>query len=103
MSNQYRTKPVVIEARQWNGGAVAARPIITWILAEGGTVGRSEERPEIRASNGELVQLFEPENICIHTLEGDMTASAGDWIIKGVQGEFYSIKPDVFEATYEAV
>jgi hypothetical protein len=38
----------------------------------------------------------------IPTLEGDMNASVGDYIIKGVQGEFYPCKPDIFEATYEA-
>lgn len=40
-------------------------------------------------------------NFCITTLEGVMTASDGDWIIKGVQGEFYPCKPDIFEETYE--
>lgn len=39
----------------------------------------------------------------IKTLEGVMTASEGDWIIKGVRGEFYPCKPDIFSATYEAV
>lgn len=39
----------------------------------------------------------------IHTLEGTMTAELGDWIIKGVQGEFYPCKPDIFAATYELV
>ena len=39
----------------------------------------------------------------IQTLEGVMTANVGDWIIKGVQGEFYPIKPDIFEETYELV
>ena len=41
--------------------------------------------------------------LVIQTLEGDMTVSLGDWIIKGVCGEFYPCKPDVFEATYEPV
>jgi hypothetical protein len=41
--------------------------------------------------------------IVIPTLEGDMTASIGDWIIKGVNGEPYPCKPDIFEKTYEAV
>lgn len=41
--------------------------------------------------------------IVIHTLEGDMTASVGDWIIRGVAGELYPCKPGVFEATYELV
>jgi len=39
----------------------------------------------------------------IHTLEGDMVAEVGDWIITGVKGEVYPCKPDIFEATYEAV
>jgi hypothetical protein len=43
------------------------------------------------------------DGIKIQTLEGTMTASVGDWIIKGVKGEFYPCKPDIFEATYEAV
>lgn len=39
----------------------------------------------------------------IHTLEGDMTISPGDWIIKGVNGEYYPCKPDIFEKTYEPI
>ena len=39
----------------------------------------------------------------IHTLEGVMRAEVGDWIIRGVRGELYPCKPDIFEATYEAV
>lgn len=41
--------------------------------------------------------------LVIQTLEGDMTARLGDYIIKGIKGEFYPCKPDIFEATYEAV
>lgn len=41
--------------------------------------------------------------LIIETLEGDMTATLGDWIIKGVQGEFYPRKPDIFADTYEEV
>ena len=39
--------------------------------------------------------------LVIQTLEGDMSAALGDWIIKGVKGEFYPCKPDIFEVTYE--
>lgn len=46
---------------------------------------------------GEIIQMT------ITTLEGTMTASIGDWIIKGVKGEFYPCKNDIFEATYEEV
>jgi hypothetical protein len=41
------------------------------------------------------------DGILINTLEGNMKASIGDWIIKGVKGEFYPCKPDIFEMTYE--
>ena len=41
--------------------------------------------------------------IGIRTLEGEMRASSGDWIIRGVKGEFYPCKPDIFDATYEAL
>lgn len=43
------------------------------------------------------------EPLIIHTLEGDMTAMPGDWIITGIKGEQYPCKPDIFEATYEMV
>ena len=44
-----------------------------------------------------------PFGIAIETLEGVMVAAPGDWIIRGVQGEFYPCKPDIFEATYEPI
>ena len=43
------------------------------------------------------------QELIIHTLEGDMKASPGDWIITGVNGEQYPCKPDIFEKTYEPV
>ena len=43
------------------------------------------------------------KTLVIHTLEGDMEASIGDYIIKGVNGEFYPCKPDIFAKTYEGV
>lgn len=75
---KYRKKPVVIEAIQWTGGNVDD---IGRFIGKGLVMER-----------GKLV---------IATLEGEMTASKGDWIIKGVQGEFYPCKPDIFEMTYE--
>lgn len=41
-------------------------------------------------------------SVCIKTLEGEMTGDRSDWIIRGVKGELYPCKPDIFEATYEA-
>jgi len=80
---KFRKKPVVIEAWQFDGSAESARPII-------------ERAPHVRWSadggGGYLV---------IPTLEGDMRGDRGDWIIRGVKGEFYPCKPDIFAATYE--
>jgi len=101
MAKQYRKKPVVIEAMLWEGGSIAASNIVGWIIDGGHAAEWLEEKPEIRVSNGELAQLFEPEHIRIRTLEGDIKASIGDFIIKGVQGEFYPCKSDIFAATYE--
>jgi hypothetical protein len=86
--SKFRKKPVVIEARQWLDGN--GFQIVSWINTEGGSA--------------ELHSLSRPPSyISIETLEGAMRANHGDWIIKGVQGEFYPCKPDIFEATYEAV
>jgi hypothetical protein len=82
---KFRKKPVVIEAVQWNG----ANHLITetFMKGSGATIDYSQSKLGV---------------IQIPTLEGVMTAQAGDWIIKGVQGEFYPCKPDIFEQTYES-
>jgi len=51
----------------------------------------------------EYEEVVRVQGLKIFTLEGSLTASVGDWIIKGVKGEFYPCKPDIFEATYEEV
>lgn len=91
--SRYRKKPVVIDAVRWDGTAMKAGPIVGWILRSGATAQYHEHTP------------FEHEGgyIAIDTLEGTMTAWPGDWIIRGVQGEFYPCKPTIFEATYEPV
>lgn len=84
MSDLYRKKPVVIEARQLT--FENAEEIQAWC---GST--QTWSKPPMRAVSGILVP----------TLESPHEASFGDWIIKGVKGEFYPCKPDIFEATYE--
>jgi hypothetical protein len=81
----YRKKPVVIEAVQLTHENFAE--VKAWC---GGTYW---SEPPMRAITG----------IAIATLEGEMHASYGDWIIRGVKGEFYPCKPDIFEATYTEV
>ena len=56
---------------------------------------------EVRVKGGELARKADTEHLRIRTLEGTMRAEVGDYIIKGVQGEFYPCKPDIFAATYE--
>lgn len=80
---KYRKKPVVVDASQYVMGEL----IPEWL------------HPYI--SNGTILQF--KDRLKIVTLEGEMTADPGDWIIKGVKGEIYPCKPDIFEATYEAV
>lgn len=96
---RYRKKPVVIEARLFQGGAESATPIVDWILAGGGTARWREATPPY--NDGTLGHPGWPEYLAIDTLEGTMDASPGDWIIRGVQGEFYPCKPEIFAATYE--
>lgn len=87
---RYRKRPVVIEAVQWTG--TNADDVL------GFTLGRASVRDESyrRVGSNERVLVIE-------TLEGDMRAEPGDWIICGVKGEFYPCKPDIFSATYESV
>ncbi len=89
---KYRKKPVVIDAVQWTGDNL--RDIIDFTgLHESAKKWTWEEYEKVVALQG----------LKIFTLEGPLNASPGDYIIKGVQGEFYPCKPDIFEATYEQV
>ena len=81
---KYRKRPVVIEAMQWTGDN--AEQIIRWA----GTVN-------VRSSSSR------PETLRVSTLEGDLFAGIGDWIIRGVVGEFHPVRADIFEQTYEPV
>lgn len=80
MIQRYRKKPVVISAVQWTG----------------------QNWHEIRDFVGDDAFLRQGL-LTIHTLEGDMHASIGDYVIRGVKGEFYPCRGDIFEATYERV
>ena len=92
---KYRKKPVVIDAVQWDG-----RNIDAVLLFFGDISKLPNTGAYVHPGIGHCV----PEGtLTIPTLEGEMTARAGDWIIKGVKGEYYPCKPDIFEATYEPV
>ena len=83
MINKYRKKPVIVEAV---------------IL----TVNNIEEVKELAKNAVEHI-IFVDNNLYIETLEGNMNVSIGDYIIKGIAGEFYPCKPDIFKQTYETV
>lgn len=84
MARKFRKKPAVIEAVQWTGK------------------NRSEIYEFTDGCVGDLLGIHGPTGeIIVSTLEGDMKASKGDWIIKGIQGEFYPCKPDIFEDSYD--
>jgi hypothetical protein len=88
--SQYRKKPVVIEAIQWTGENL--REIIDFTgLHPSALKWAWEEYEEVVRTKG----------LKIFTREDPLTASIGDWIIRGIKGEFYPCKPDIFAATYE--
>lgn len=90
--SKYRKKPVVVEAFQFY---VDGMP--DWFMDKVSSC-------EVTLRKCNYNQYDINEAYCeIKTLEGVMTANGGDYIIKGVQGELYPCKPDIFEATYEFV
>lgn len=82
----YKKKPVTISAVQWVGDNLEE---CKKFLGNSFIKHKAERRPNGRS------------DIYIQTLEGQHIASKGDFLIKGVQGEFYPCKPDIFEATYQ--
>lgn len=96
MATKFRKKPVVIEAMRFNTNNEVGSPdmdaIVNWI---------NQGRPPSNEGKGHA--WHNGTDIFVVTLEGEMRATVGDWIIRGVQGEFYPVKPDIFEATYERV
>lgn len=90
--SQYRTMPCQIEAIQWTDNTNEIKSFCgnscTYFVEDSAwKVGKGVPR----------------EKLVIHTLEGDMVASRNDYIIKGLKGEFYPCKPDVFNQKYELI
>jgi hypothetical protein len=88
---KFRKKPVIIDAIKWDGTLIGKHYI-------------DLQFPDIRTTS---IEYHEKNNTVnswyIGTLEGQHRVSYGDYIIRGVKGEYYPCKPDIFEATYEAV
>ena len=99
--NKYIKKQVVVEAIQWDGTLEKALEIsqieglnsaIEYYLTKTVIIGESTSNS---VNTSEEIKSFK-----IKTLEGDMTVSKGDYIIKGIKGEFYPCKEDIFKKTY---
>ena len=96
----YRKKPVVIQSIQWTGKNQREMfDFLTNSEKENDSVTLEGDTFKVNLVNGGC----QVGNLIIKTLEGEMNASIGDFIIKGVSGEFYPCKPDIFEKTYELV
>lgn len=91
---KYRKKPVVVEAVRWTGSNL--EEIRNFVGSD--LIEECVELFDIKRTLKEMLV-----DIAIDTLEGTMRVDYGDYIIKGVQGEFYPCKPDIFLATYEEV
>lgn len=90
---RFTKKPVTIEAIQWTGNNL--REVVAF----------TDGPPDTRSHHAGMAwddyrDLVARDGLKIYTLEGKMLASPGDWIIRGVKGEHYPCKPDIFEATY---
>jgi hypothetical protein len=84
---QFKKKPVVIDAWQFNADREMPPAWLAERILEGKVYYQGGDKPYLT----------------IETLEGNMRADKGDWIIRGVKGELYPCKPDIFEVTYDAV
>ena len=105
MSHIYRKNPVEIEARQLTGSASETHSVYLWV--EENTLGSFEPMAVIEGrvpcpASGVSIDPRDGR-MMIATLEGFIHASYGDWIVRGVQGEFYPVKDSIFRETYDPV
>lgn len=85
---KYRRLPVVVQAVQLTTGNRVV--VADWVNKSSAAAGMEV-----------AFLLTDYPGIVIHTLEGEMRAAVGDWVVRGVHGEFYPIKPDIFAVSYE--
>lgn len=90
MIKKYRKKPVVIEAMQFCGTVSGIAEISKWMKKD-------------LTWNEDMFLTDDSIELFIQTLEGNMKAKKGDYIIKGIANEFYPCKPEIFEKTYEEI
>jgi hypothetical protein len=107
----YKKKPVEIQAVQWDGSQATRDDIIHWTAASGAVIDTDHIQHLWDYDLGAYVMprgevIFAPYGercLIVATLEGNMVARPGWWIIRGVQGEFYPCDPAIFQQTYDIV
>lgn len=107
----YQKVPVEVEAMQFPTAPASGRDVMEvplWMVSEGWPwlTGNALEPEKLKGANSDGCGIWiRPIDgaFMIRTLEGDMKVSSGDWVIRGVKGEFYPCKPDVFARTYVEV
>lgn len=115
MASTFRKKPVTIEAMRLTGTPADCHAVMSWMEAnrypflvgnalDPETLRYRDQAPDDDSTPDKGIWI-DPANgdLMVRTLEGDMRAPYGHWIIRGVQGEFYPCHPDIFDATYEEV
>ena len=96
MIQKYRKKPVVIEAIQWNGSNELELKRFAGDSIRIDIVRESESLNEGRL-------IYKQTDVYVMTLEGETTLSKGSYLVKGINGEYYPCKPDIFDKTYEQI
>ncbi len=100
MSKSYTKKAITIEAIQWKGDNF--HEVMSFSVEENKDLNSQNKLTRVRLED--LINISEgespPRKLIVSTLEGEMTASVNDYIIKGIKGEVYPCKPDIFEASY---
>lgn len=95
MAALYRKKPIMVEAMCWNGTLESATEVVLWLRGLGGVANYVASKEN---SSWDI-----PATILVHTLEGDMHAKPGDYVIRGIKGEFYPIDGEIFRASYDPI
>ena len=99
--NKYRKKPVEVEAVQFPEDGVEQHKVAMWVREQGGVIKLYDGNVEQGDFNNGVKYRW--SIAFIDTLEGSMAVRVGDYIIRGVKGEFYPCKPEIFEMTYDRV
>lgn len=93
---KFRKKPVIVDAIKLENNYDSICNAVEFVFD-------IRVKTSVIGANATVRDVQERNGLDIPTLEGTMKASFGDWIIKGVNGEFYPCKPDIFEKTYEVL